>query len=64
MNTANNIISLVHFGGKIPRQTHVEVKKYVAEHGITMNKFYDEALRSYLKSKGAILETVDAQDHH
>ncbi|MBI9095554.1 MAG: hypothetical protein JEY71_11780 [Sphaerochaeta sp.] len=52
MNTVINEQSLVPFGGKIPRKTHVAVKKFVAERGITLNKFYNEALLSYLRVQG------------
>lgn len=48
MNTANNKQSLVHFGGKLPKQTHIAVKKHAAERGITLNKLYNEALLQYL----------------
>jgi predicted HicB family RNase H-like nuclease len=48
MNTANNKQPLVHFGGKLPKQTHIAVKKHAAEHGITLNKLYNQALLQYL----------------
>ncbi|MDT4761845.1 hypothetical protein [Sphaerochaeta sp. PS] len=48
MNTVINKQLLVHFGGKLPRETHIAVKKYAAEHGITLNKLYDKALRGFL----------------
>jgi hypothetical protein len=56
MNTAINKQLLVHFGGKLPRETHVAVKKYAAEHGITLNKLYDKALRDFL------IEHLDTED--
>jgi len=51
MSTVINKSSYVHFGGRIPEQTHMAAKRFAIEHGVTLNRFYNEALLTYIKEQ-------------
>jgi len=64
MDNPNRVV-MKKFGGIIPVQTHMAAKKFVIENGMTLNNFYDLAIRTYLGEHGTTLkENCHAQDNH